>query len=276
MASPDIPQLELRDATTIDQLGLGVYKVPEEETEKVVATALEVGYRLIDTASMYNNEAAVGRAIRQSGIAREEISVATKFWLEDLGYDNTLRAFERSLEAMGLDYIDHYLIHWPAPERNLFVESWAAMLALKNDGKVRSIGVCNFHPEHVERLISASGVAPAFNQVEMHPWLTQEPLRAFHHSHGIVTQAWSPLARGQVLDEESLVSLAARYGKSVSQIVLRWHIQRGDAVVAKSVRRERLTENLQVFDFELTAEDMLAISRLNRDYRTGVDPNDRN
>jgi 2,5-diketo-D-gluconate reductase A len=276
MASHDIPQLELHDGTTIDQLGLGVYKVPEEETERVVTEALEVGYRLIDTASMYGNEAAVGRAVRHSGIARDTISVATKFWLDDLGYDNTLRAFERTQEAMGLDYIDHYLIHWPAPERNLFVESWAAMLALKNDGKVRSIGVCNFHPEHIERIVAASGVAPAINQVEMHPWLTQEPLRAFHHSHGIVTQAWSPLARGQVLDEESLVSLAGRYGKSVSQIVLRWHIQRGDAVVAKSVRRERLTENVQVFDFELSAEDMLAISGLNRDYRTGVDPNDRN
>lgn len=276
MASHGIPQLELRDATTIDQLGLGVYKVPEEETEKVVTTALEVGYRLIDTASMYDNEAAVGRAIRHSGIAREEISVATKFWLEDLGYDNTLRAFERSLEAMGLDYIDRYLIHWPAPERNLFVESWAAMLALKNDGAVRSVGVCNFHPEHLERLINASGVAPAINQVEMHPWLTQEPLRAFHQDHGIVTQAWSPLARGQILDEATLVALTAHYGRSVSQIVLRWHIQRGDAVVAKSVRRERLAENLQVFDFELTAEHMRAISGLNRDYRTGVDPNDRN
>lgn len=276
MASHGIPQVELRDGTTIDQLGLGVYKVPEEETENVVTTALEVGYRLIDTASMYDNEAAVGRAIRHSGIAREEISVATKFWLEDLGYDNTLRAFERSLEAMGLDYIDRYLIHWPAPERNLFVESWAAMLALKNDGAVRSIGVCNFHPEHLERLISASGVAPAINQVEMHPWLTQEPLRAFHQDHGIVTQAWSPLARGQILDEATLVALAAHYGRSVSQIVLRWHIQRGDAVVAKSVRRERLAENLQVFDFELTAEHMRAISGLNRDYRTGVDPNDRN
>lgn len=276
MASPHIPQLELHDGSTIDQLGLGVYKVAEEDSERVVTEALEVGYRLIDTASMYDNEAAVGRAVRHSGLNREDISVATKFWLDDLGYDNTLRAFERSQEALGLDYIDRYLIHWPAPERNLFVESWAAMLALKNDGKVRSIGVCNFHPEHVERLIAASGVAPAINQVEMHPWLTQEPLRDFDRTRGVVTQAWSPLARGQILEDSTLLALAAHYDKSVSQIVLRWHIQRGDAVVAKSVRRERLAENLQVFDFDLPAEDMATISGLNRDYRTGVDPNDRN
>lgn len=258
------------------QLGLGVYKVEAEEADDIVSTALEVGYRLIDTASMYGNEAGVGRAVARSEIAREEIFVTTKFWMDDLGYDNTIAACERSLELMGLDYLDMYMIHWPAPARGLYVESWRAMEALRERGLVRSIGVANFHPEHLNKIFDAGLSTPTVNQIEVHPWLTQDAVIAFNSEHTILTQAWSPLARGQILDEPVLAAIAGEHGRSIAQIVIRWHIQRGYSVIPKSVRRERMVENISVFDFTLSLEQMQAISALNRDYRTGVDPNDRN
>lgn len=269
-------RMPLRDGTSIPAMGLGVYKVDNDDAATLVRHAISVGYRLVDTASMYDNEEGVGEGIRQSGIPREEIQIATKFWLDDLGYDNTLRACQRSLDRLGVDYLDLFLIHWPAPERGLYGESWRALEALKRDGLVRSIGVCNFHAEHIETLREQGGELPVLNQVELHPWLTQDPLREYHQKHGILTQAWAPLARGQVLGDESLAELATEYGVSVAQLVLRWHLQRGVAVIPKSNSTSRITENSQVFHFSLSDDAMAIISGLNRNYRTGVDPNDRN
>lgn len=269
-------RVALSDGTQMPVLGLGVYKVDNDVVAGLVSHALSVGYRLIDTASMYDNEDGVGRALAASDVPRGEIQVATKFWMDDLGYENTLKACRTSLKNLGLEYLDLYLIHWPAPQRGLYVESWRAMEKLKADGLVRSIGVCNFHAEHLDRIAESSNERPVLNQVELHPWLTQEPLVGYHQVHGIVTQAWSPLARGQVLDDPTLVSLSGEYGVSVAQLVLRWHLQRGIAVIPKSNSTARITENSRVFGFELSDDHMAVISGLNRDYRTGVDPNDRN
>ncbi len=271
------PLLPLLDGNTIPQLGLGVYKVENEIAGPLVSQALKVGYWLIDTASMYQNEAGVGEGIVDSGVPREEVIVATKFWMDDLGYSNTLKAFEKSLSLLGLDYLDFYLIHWPAPKRGLlYVESWQAMERLKNEGLVRSIGVSNFHSHHLDQILKVAEHIPVLNQVELHPLLTQEPLMAYHASHSILTQAWSPLARGQILSNELVNSIAKLHNRSASQIVLRWHIQRGVAVIPKSTSKDRIIENLNVFDFELSADEISAISALNVNYRTGVDPEDRN
>ena len=269
-------RMSLLDGSSIPALGLGVYKVDNADAATLVQHAISVGYRLVDTASMYENEEGVGEGIRQSGLPREEIQIATKFWLDDLGYDNTLKACRRSLERLGVEYLDFFLIHWPAPKRGLYVESWKALETLKRDGLVKSIGVCNFHAEHIDQIREHGGELPVLNQVELHPWLTQDPLRAYHQTHGILTQAWAPLARGQVLEDPVLVRLAGEYGVSVAQLVLRWHLQRGVAVIPKSNSTERITQNSQVFHFSLTPEHVAEISHLNRDYRTGVDPNDRN
>ena len=268
-------RMSLLDGSSIPALGLGVYKVDNADAATLVQHAISVGYRLVDTASMYENEEGVGEGIRQSGLPREEIQIATKFWLDDLGYDNTLKACRRSLERLGVEYLDFFLIHWPAPKRGLYVESWKALETLKRDGLVKSIGVCNFHAEHIDQIREHGGELPVLNQVELHPWLTQDPLRAYHAAHGILTQAWAPLARGQVLEDPVLVRLAGEYGVSVAQLVLRWHLQRGVAVIPKSNSTERITQNSQVFHFSLTPEHVAEISHLNRDYRTGVDPNDR-
>lgn len=276
MSPHNIPSLPLLDGTVLPQVGLGLYKVPDPDCEELVLSALDMGYRLLDTAAMYENERGVGRALARTDVPREDITVATKFWMDGLGYDNTLEACRTSLDNLGLDYIDLYLIHWPAPQRDLYVESWKAMQSLQEQGLVRSIGVCNFHIDHLERVIAETGQAPVLNQVEIHPWLTQEPLIDFHHQSGIQTQAWSPLARGQLLDEPLLNELAGKYERSVAQVVLRWHIQRGYGVLTKSVSPDRLRGNMDLFDFELTVLDMDAITALNRNYRTGVDPNDRN
>ena len=246
--------MPLVDGNTIPQLGLGVYKVENELAAPLVAHALENGYRLIDTASMYENEVGVGEGIRGSGLPREEVIVATKFWMDGLGFEATLKEFDKSLKALKLDYLDLYLIHWPAPKRGLlYVDSWKAMEKLKNEGVIRSIGVCNFHP-----------------------WLTQEKVLEYDTSHKIVTQAWSPLARGKILEEPMLEAVAKKHGKSVAQVVLRWHIQRGVAVIPKSNSKERIIENMNVFDFELSADEVSAITALNTNFRTGVDPEDRN
>lgn len=271
------PLLPLLDGNTIPQVGLGVYKVENEIAGPLVCDALQNGYRLIDTASMYLNEVGVGEGIANSGLPREEVIVATKFWMDDLGYSNTLRAFEKSLSLLGLQYLDLYLIHWPAPKRGLlYVESWQAMERLKNEGLVKSIGVSNFHTHHLEQILKVAEHVPVLNQVELHPLLTQDALIEFDKSHSILTQAWSPLARGQILTNELIVALAAKHDRVPSQIVLRWHIQRGIAVIPKSTSKARIIENMDVFDFELTDEEMSSISALNANYRTGVDPEDRN
>lgn len=275
--SPKSPLMQLLDGTTMPQLGLGVYKVDNDLAAPLVSHALQNGYRLIDTASMYENEIGVGRGIRESGIPREEVLVATKFWMDGLGYENTLQAFDKSLKLLGLDYLDMYLIHWPAPKRGLlYVESWKAMEKLKNEGLVRSIGVCNFHTHHIDEILKVCEHKPVLNQIEMHPWLTQDKVLDYDNAHSIVTQAWSPLARGKILEEQMLADMASAKGKSVAQVVLRWHIQRGVAVIPKSNSKERIVENMDVFDFELSDQEMSAISALNQDFRTGVDPEDRN
>jgi 2,5-diketo-D-gluconate reductase A len=271
------PLMPLVDGNTIPQLGLGVYKVENELAAPLVAHALENGYRLIDTASMYENEVGVGQGIRDSGIAREEVIVATKFWMDGLGFEATLKEFDKSLKALKLDYLDLYLIHWPAPKRGLlYVDSWKAMEKLKNEGVIRSIGVCNFHTHHIDEILKVAEHVPVLNQVELHPWLTQEKVLEYDSSHKIVTQAWSPLARGKILEEPMLETLAKKHGKSVAQVVLRWHIQRGVAVIPKSNSKERIIENMNVFDFELSQEEIAAITALNTNFRTGVDPEDRN
>jgi 2,5-diketo-D-gluconate reductase A len=271
------PLMPLVDGNTIPQLGLGVYKVENELAAPLVAHALENGYRLIDTASMYENEVGVGQGIRDSGLAREEVIVATKFWMDGLGFENTLKEFDKSLKALNLDYLDLYLIHWPAPKRGLlYVDSWKAMEKLKNEGVIRSIGVCNFHTHHIDEILKVAEHVPVLNQIELHPWLTQEKVLEYDTSHKIITQAWSPLARGNILEEPMLEALAKKHGKSVAQVVLRWHIQRGVAVIPKSNSKERIIENMNVFDFELSQEQMASITALNTNSRTGVDPEDRN
>ena len=271
------PVMPLLDGNTMPQLGLGVYKVDNEIAAPLVSHALNNGYRLIDTASMYENEVGVGQGIRDSGVPREEVLVATKFWMDDLGFENTLKAFDKSLKLLGLDYLDLYLIHWPAPKRGLlYVDSWKAMEKLKNEGLIRSIGVCNFHTHHIDEILKVAEHKPVLNQIELHPWLTQDKVLEYDTSHKIITQAWSPLARGKILEEEMLATLGAKHGKSVAQVVLRWHIQRGVAVIPKSNSMDRITENMNVFDFELSGEEMAAISALNSGFRTGVDPEDRN
>jgi 2,5-diketo-D-gluconate reductase A len=271
------PLMSLQAGNTIPQLGLGVYKVENEIAAPLVSHALKNGYRLIDTASMYENEVGVGQGIVDSGVPREEVQVATKFWMDDLGYENTLKAFDKSLKLLGLDYLDFYLIHWPAPKRGLlYVDSWKAMEKLKNEGLVRSIGVCNFHTHHIYEILKVAEHKPVLNQIELHPWLTQEKTLTYDNEHSIVTQAWSPLARGKILEEQSLSALAEKHEKSVAQIVLRWHIQRGVAVIPKSNSKERIVENMNVFDFELSADEVASITALNTDFRTGVDPEDRN
>jgi 2,5-diketo-D-gluconate reductase A len=271
------PLMDLQDGNTMPQLGLGVYKVDNNIAAPLVSHALQNGYRLIDTASMYENEVGVGQGIVDSGVPREEVLVATKFWMDDLGFENTLKAFDKSLKLLGLDYLDFYLIHWPAPKRGLlYVESWKAMEKLKNEGLIRSIGVCNFHTHHIDEILKVAEHKPVINQIELHPWLTQENAIAYDNAHSIVTQAWSPLARGKILEEPMLEAMAIKHGKSVAQIVLRWHIQRGVAVIPKSNSKERIVENLNVFNFELSAEEVASITALNTNFRTGVDPEDRN
>jgi 2,5-diketo-D-gluconate reductase A len=272
MRLPLSPVLPLSDGRSIPQLGLGLYKVPPGEATSLALQAIDIGYRHLDTAAFYDNEAEVGRAVREAPVPRDELSVTSKVWKDDNGYDETRRAFDASMRRFGLDALDLYLIHWPVPSTDRYVDTWRALVELQREGRVRSIGVANFHAHHIERLVDETGVAPVVNQVELHPWLPQRGLREFDARHGVVTEAWSPLARGRVLGEPVLAAIAAKHGRTAAQIVLRWHVQGGGAVIPKASSTARLRENLDVFGFELDADDLAAIAALESGERTGRDP----
>ncbi|MDX3094705.1 aldo/keto reductase [Streptomyces sp. ME19-03-3] len=244
----------------------------DADTEAAVTSALVAGYRSIDTAAIYGNEAGVGRALAASGIVRDELFVTTKLWNGDQGYDSTLAAFDASLAKLGLDHVDLYLIHWPAPGRDTYLDTWRAFERIQAEGRARAIGVSNFQPAHLQRLIDNSDVVPAVNQVELHPRLQQAGLRAFHARHGIATEAWSPLAQGAVLKEPVVTGIAGRLGRTPAQVILRWHLQLGNVAIPKSVTPERIRQNIDVFDFALTEDDITAITALDDGTRIGPDP----
>ncbi|WP_049578489.1 aldo/keto reductase [Nocardiopsis sp. SBT366] len=263
----------LNNGLTMPQLGFGVWQVPDDEAHRSVSTAIEAGYRSIDTARIYDNEKGTGRAIAESGVAREDIFLTTKLWNDDQGHDRALRAFDASLERLGTDYVDLYLIHWPTPAHDNYVETWKALERVHAEGRARAIGVSNFTAATLERLVGEAEVVPAINQIELHPYFSQSGMRTANASHGLLTEAWSPLGQGKgLLDDPVLVELGAAHGKTAAQVALRWHLQLGNVVIPKSVTPARIRENFDVFDFELTAEDMDRIGSLDRDGRIGPDP----
>ena len=267
------PDITLNNNVTMPQLGLGVWQVSDEEATAAVTHALSAGYRSIDTAAAYGNEAGVGRALREAGPDRGEVFVTTKLANPDQGRDRALRAFDASLAALGLDHVDLYLIHWPRPGRGLFVETWQALETILADGRARAIGVSNFRIEDLERLAAETGTVPAVNQIELHPRLQQHDLREYHAAHGIATEAWSPLGQGgDLLTDPVLEGIAKTHARTVAQVVLRWHIQTGNIVIPKSVTPSRIDENIDVFDFALTDADMTAIAALDNGTRMGPDP----
>ncbi|MEQ0564116.1 aldo/keto reductase [Amycolatopsis sp. NEAU-NG30] len=268
----DVPTVELNNGVRIPQFGFGVFQIPPEDTAGAVRTALEAGYRHIDTAQMYRNEAGVGAGIADSGLAREEVFVTTKLANDAHGHDNAITALEGSLRRFGFDYVDLYLIHWPLPHKELYVRTWQGCEDILRAGKARAIGVSNFQPAHLDRLAEESGVVPAVNQIELHPALQQPQLREYHRAHGIATEAWSPLARAEVLEHPVLTGLAAKHGRTAAQVVLRWHVQLGNIVFPKSSSPERIRQNIDVFGFALDDEDMAAIAGLDEGRRTGPDP----
>ena len=272
--APFSPLITLSDGNRIPQLGLGVYKVEDATAARIVEGAIDAGYRHVDTAKLYYNEAGVGAGVRASGIPRDEVFVTTKVWNDDHGYDQTLRAFDASLALLGMDYVDLYLIHWPAPKQDRYVDTWRALEAIKRDGRARSIGVSNFNQPHLEKLLASADETPVINQVEIQPWLQQRDLRDFDAAHGVVTEAWSPLARGRVLGEPTLEAIGEKHGKSSAQVVLRWHMQQGLVVIPKSNSIERVRENSEVFDFELDDSDLAAVAALESGQRTGSNPDD--
>lgn len=269
-----VPSITLNNRVDIPQLGFGTFQIPPAHTRQATLTALEVGYRHLDTAQMYRNEAAVGEAVRSSGLDRSEVFVTSKLNNGAHAYDAALAAFDRSMDDLGLGYLDLFLIHWPLPGVGDFVETWRALEAIYGTGRCRAVGVSNFQPHHLRRLLADTGVVPAVNQIEVHPYLTQDPVRAFNAEHGIATEAWSPIARGKVLDDPVVVGVADAQGRTPAQVTLRWHIQRGDIVFPKSVTRSRVEENAALFDFELSDAEMAAITALNRDERTGPNPDE--
>lgn len=272
----NVPQIKLNNGQLIPQLGLGVYKLEASSAADLVSTAIDSGYRRIDTAALYLNEAEVGQGVRQSSVPREEIYVTTKIWHDHHGYDSALKAIDESLARLDIDYVDMLLIHWPAPAQDKFVEAWSAFQHAVEIGKVRGIGVSNFHSMHLDKLLAAGGTVPALNQVELHPGLQQAALRAYNSAHGIATEAWSPLARGRFNDAEPIQKIAAKHGKTPTQVVVRWHIELGNLVIPKTANPARLLENISVFDFALDAEDMAAIATLETGLRTGPNPEEFN
>ena len=274
------PKLTLNNGVHLDQVGFGTYKIPAEDAAGLVTKALEAGYRHIDTAALYGNEEGVGEAIRTftaaSGVSRDEIFLTSKVWNSDQGYDQTLRAFDLSMERLGLEVLDLYLIHWPCPERGLFVETYRALEELYRSGRVRAIGVSNFQPDHLRQLVERTGVVPAVNQIELHPWLQQRELRALHDELGIRTVAWSPLGRGAVLSDPVITAAAAGLGVSPAQVILRWHIEEGNVAIPKASSPGRIAENLDLFSFGLTASQHSAIAALDRNQRSGSHPDEVN
>lgn len=265
------PMMTFNDGHTMPQLGAGIWQVKQEDAPRVVAEAINIGYRLIDGAAAYQNEEGLGIGLRNVDTPREDLFITTKLWNSDQGYDATLRAFDASMQRIGLDYLDLYLIHWPLPMVDNYVDSWKALIRLRDEGRVRSIGVANFNRAHLDRLIAETGVTPALNQIELHPTLLQADLRAADQELGIVTQSWTPLGRGD-FDAPEVVAIAERVGRTPAQVVLRWHIQHGLSVIPKSSRASRLAENFAVLDFALTTEDMAVLDGLDRGHRTGPDP----
>ena len=269
-----IPDIMLNNGQRVPQLGFGVFLIPAPQTEAAVAQALLAGYRHIDTAEMYRNEAEVGQAISKSGLSRGEVFVTTKLSNDAHQPDAARRAFDRSLKALGFDYVDLFLIHWPLPTRydGDFVSTWRTLEEFYADGRARSIGVSNFQPHHLRRIHTEGEITPAVDQIEVNPYLTQDEVRRFCADHQIAIEAWSPLGRGSVLGDPTVEKIARRYGKTPAQVVLRWHIERGDVIFPKSVTPARIKENIDIFDFELSGEDVAAIAALNRNQRTGPDP----
>ncbi|QGV77688.1 aldo/keto reductase [Streptomyces ficellus] len=268
-----VPSITLNNGVTMPQLGFGVWQVPDVEAAKAVGTALEAGYRSIDTAAIYENEKGTGEAVAASGIARDELFVTTKLWNGEQGYDATLRAFDASLDRLGLDHVDLYLIHWPVPSADLYVDTYKAFEKIHADGRARAIGVSNFLPEHLERLLGETSVVPVLNQIELHPQLQQTQARDFHARHGIRTEAWSPLGQGRgLLEAPTVVAVARKHERTPAQVVLRWHLQLGTIVIPKSVTPSRIRENIDVFDFELDADDLAAFAALDEGRRLGPDP----
>ncbi|MFT2815501.1 aldo/keto reductase [Leifsonia sp. A12D58] len=268
------PRLLMNDGHSIPQIGLGVYKIADDLAADAVEVALNAGYRHIDTAALYENEAGVGAGVARVALPREEVFVTTKVWNSDHGYDATLRAFDDSLAKLGLDYVDLYLIHWPAPKQDRYVDTYRALETLRSEGRARSIGVSNFHAHHLDRLLAETDVVPVLNQIEQHPWLQQSEMRAYDAAHNILTEAWSPLARGRAIGNSLLDDIGARHGKSAAQVVIRWHLQLGTIVIPKSVTPSRIQDNIDVFDFALTADEMQLIASLDSGERTGKDPDE--
>jgi 2,5-diketo-D-gluconate reductase A len=271
--SNNVPGIKLNSGATIPQLGFGVFQIDRQDTAKTVQTALEIGYRHIDTAQMYGNEAEVGEAIAGSGLGRDELFVTTKCNNANHGYDDAQRALDESLTKLGLDSVDLYLVHWPLPGKDLYVETWKGFEQAAKDGKTRSIGVSNFQSHHLDRLAQETSTVPAVNQIEIHPHMQQQAMRDYDERHGIATEAWSPIGQGKgVLDEPVLGKIAAAHGKTAAQVTLRWHVQLGNIVFPKSVTPERVRENFEIFDFSLTDDEMSAIAGLEKGQRVGPDP----
>jgi 2,5-diketo-D-gluconate reductase A len=272
MAQLTVPSVTLHDGVEIPQLGFGVFQVPPPATQSVVEVALQAGYRHIDTAAAYRNERGVGAALAASGLPREDVFVTTKLWNSEQGYDSTLAAFEASLDRLGFEYVDLYLIHWPMPTEDLFVDTWRAFERIHEDGRARTIGVSNFRVEDLVRLEAEGTVRPTVNQIELHPRFQQVELREYHARQSIATEAWSPLAQGELLGDETIIRIAESCGKTPAQVILRWHLQIGNVVIPKSVTPERIRENFELFDFELGDDEMTAIAALDGGGRIGPDP----
>jgi 2,5-diketo-D-gluconate reductase A len=266
------PSITLNDGHSIPALGFGVFQIQPEDAERAVGAALQAGYRHIDTAAAYRNERQTGRAVADSGIPRDQLYVVTKLWNADQGYDSTLKAFDASMNRLGLDYLDLYLIHWPLPDRNLFVDTFKAFADLREQGRIRSIGVSNFEAEHLHAVIDATGIVPAVNQIELHPQLPQTRLRELHAELGVATEAWGPLGQGSLLNHPTITAVAEGRGRTPAQVLIRWHLQLGNIVIPKSVNPERIASNFGVFDFELSEDEIASISSLDDGTRLGPDP----